>query len=121
MDIPDGLLTRDATHSEVLLIVDLSVCLFGVCHTRGLYPHGSTYEATIMIFFTRWQPHDSSFLAPNFVSTIRVGDGGRGHVPPPQKKKNRQNIFSGKNRVKFGNFVKTVWMLAWQLFRVMSL
>jgi len=47
---------------------------------------------------------------------IGVGDGGQGRRVPPPKKKNREKIifgqllckiraFSGKNRVKFGNFV----------------
>ena len=59
-------LPRDAMHSAVLVIINLclSVCL-SICHTRGLCPHGSTYDHD---FFTVWQPHDSSFLAPNFIS-----------------------------------------------------
>jgi len=36
-------LLRDAMHSAVLVIVNLSVRL-SVCHTRGLCPHGSTYD-----------------------------------------------------------------------------
>jgi len=42
-----------------------------VGHTRGLCPHGSTYDHS---FLTLWQMHDSSFLAPNFVSTFQRHD-----------------------------------------------
>ena len=40
----------DALRCTVLVIVILSVCL-SVCHTRGLCPHGSTYDHD---FFTIW-------------------------------------------------------------------
>ena len=35
---------------------------------------------------------------------IGVGDGGRGHLPPPPQKKKSGKYFSGKNHVKFGHF-----------------
>jgi len=38
------------------------------------------------------------------VDDIGVGDGGRGQLPPPQKKKSGK-YFSGIYHVKFGNFV----------------
>jgi len=40
----------DALRCTVFVIVILSVCL-SVCHTRGLCPHGSTYDHD---FFTIW-------------------------------------------------------------------
>ena len=55
-------LPRDAMHCAVLVIVILSVYGLSVClsvwHTRGLCPHGSTYDHD---FYTLWLPHDSSF------------------------------------------------------------
>ena len=60
-----GFLPCDAMRCTVLVIVILSVCLsvrLSVClsvrHTRGLCPHGSTYDHD---FFTTGQPHHSSF------------------------------------------------------------
>jgi len=44
----------DAMRCAVSVIVILSVCLSvrpSVCHTRGLCPHGSTYDHD---FFTIW-------------------------------------------------------------------
>jgi len=54
-------LPLDAMHSAVLVIVNLSVCP-SVCLSVTLV------DSTHMVrpFFTIWQPHDSSFLAPNF-------------------------------------------------------
>jgi len=68
-----GLLSRGAMHSAVL-VHRKSVCLsvrLSMCHTRGLCPHGSTYDHD---FFTIWQPRDSNFLALNFVSTFQLHD-----------------------------------------------
>jgi len=46
-----------------------SVCP-SVCHTRGLCPHGSTYDHD---FFTIWQPHHSSFWGYHVHPKIRRG------------------------------------------------
>jgi len=62
---------RRYAYSAVLVIVNgKSVCP-SVYHIRGLCSHGSTYDHD---FFTVWQPRDSSFLAPNFVSTFQRRD-----------------------------------------------
>jgi len=42
------------------------------CHTPVLCPHGSTYDRDL--FTMADPPHDSSFLAPNFVSTFQRFD-----------------------------------------------
>jgi len=63
--------------------------------------------------FTNAMNNEHAQLLPRV--SIGVGDGGQGALPPP-KKKHRENIFrattmqnsaifSGKNRVKFDNFV----------------
>jgi len=49
--------------------VRLSVCP-SVRHTRGLCPHGSTYDDD---FFTIWQPHHSSFWGYQVHPKIRRG------------------------------------------------
>jgi len=41
-----------------------------VCHTRGLCPHGSTYDHD---FFTIWLPHHSSFWGYHVHPKIRRG------------------------------------------------
>jgi len=46
-----------------------SVCL-SVCHTRGLCPHGSTYDHD---FFTIWEPRHSSFWGYQVHPKIRRG------------------------------------------------
>jgi len=55
-DEKSSILLRDAMQSSVLVIVNLPVCLsvrLSVCHTRGLCPHGSTYDHD---FFTMAAP-----------------------------------------------------------------
>jgi len=68
------LLPRDAMHSAVLVIVNLSLCLsvrLSVHHIRGLCPHGLAYDHD---FFTIWQSRDSSFLVLNFFSKFQRHD-----------------------------------------------
>jgi len=53
-------------------VVRLSVRL-SVRHTRGLCPHGSTYDHN---FFTIWYPHQSSFWGYHVHPKIRKGSSG---------------------------------------------
>ena len=55
--------------NSVCLSVSPSVCL-SVCHTRGLCPHGSTYDHD---FFTIWLPNHSSFWGYHVHPKIRRG------------------------------------------------
>ena len=61
--------TLIAMHSAVLVIINLSVRLtVRPSVTLVNCVHRSTYYHD---FFTIWQPHDSSFLTPNFVLTFQ--------------------------------------------------
>ena len=59
----------DALRCTVFVIVILSVCP-SVCHTRGLCPHGSTYDHD---FFNIWYHHHSSFWGYQVHPKIRRG------------------------------------------------
>ena len=65
----------DALRCTVFGIVILSVCL-SVCHTRGLCPHGLTYDRD---FFTIWWPHYSSFWGYHVHPKIRRGSPSGGN------------------------------------------
>jgi len=55
------------THENVAPFSDF--VRLSVCYTHGLCPRVLTYDHDV---FTTWQPRDSSFLAPNFVSTVYI-------------------------------------------------